>query len=30
MLLDIENLTVELPGTARPVLTDVTLRVAAA
>ncbi|MFJ8918174.1 ABC transporter ATP-binding protein [Streptomyces sp. NPDC102415] len=29
MLLDIENLTVELPGTARPVLTDVTLRVAA-
>ncbi|MFE5240896.1 MULTISPECIES: ABC transporter ATP-binding protein [unclassified Streptomyces] len=29
MLLDIENLTVQLPGTARPVLTDVTLRVAA-
>ncbi|WP_326817577.1 ABC transporter ATP-binding protein [Streptomyces sp. NBC_01762] len=29
MLLDIENLTLELPGTARPVLTDVSLRVAA-
>ncbi|MEU9749609.1 ABC transporter ATP-binding protein [Streptomyces niveus] len=28
MLLDIEHLTVQLPGTARPVLTDVTLRVA--
>lgn len=28
MLLDIERLTVQLPGTARPVLTDVTLRVA--
>ncbi|MGW7415177.1 ABC transporter ATP-binding protein [Streptomyces sp. NPDC054863] len=29
MLLDIENLTLELPGTARPVLTDVSLKVAA-
>ncbi|MFD3515695.1 ABC transporter ATP-binding protein [Streptomyces sp. NPDC058657] len=29
MLLDIENLTLELPGTARPVLTGVSLRVAA-
>ncbi|MEL5955121.1 ABC transporter ATP-binding protein [Streptomyces sp. CLV115] len=28
MLLDIENLTLELPGTARPVLSDVSLRVA--